>query len=135
MHRLVLLALFSASMLQAQAIVSLGAGQCVWHNGDNPAWADPILDESLWHPFTQWRLDPHQPNVWMRCHASVSALAGTPSPAVQLDFPAAWELYANGVLIGISGDLSSGHYPTYAIRIFPSRRSWPRGRWCWRCAS
>ena len=54
----------------------------------------------------------------MRCHANAAGLGGNVSPAVQLSFPAAWTLYANGVPIGTSGDLSSGYFPTFAIRTF-----------------
>lgn len=118
MRKIVLLAWLLAPALHAQLLTPVDMQNCVWRNGDNAGWADAGLDEDGWQPTAQWQLDPKQPFLWVRCHANAAGLGGNVSPAVQLSFPAAWTLYANGVPIGTSGDLSSGYFPTFAIRTF-----------------
>jgi hypothetical protein len=46
MRRLILISLACAAPLPAQSVVTITPQQCVWHAGDNPAWAAPTLDES-----------------------------------------------------------------------------------------
>ena len=90
--------------LPAQSIQTISPQQCVWRIGDNPAWATPTLDETGWEPYTQWKLNPDQPRIWVRCHADLSALRGTAHPALQVSLPAAYELYGNGQPIGGAGN-------------------------------
>jgi hypothetical protein len=115
-----------SSALHAQVLMPVDPQHCVWHNGDNPAWADAALDENGWQPVAQWHLDPRQPSVWMRCHTEVAGLAAQ-SPAVQLSFPAAWQLYANGVPLATSGSLISGSFPSFALRTIPIPPSMAEG--------
>jgi len=109
--------------LAAQSIQTIPPQQCVWHAGDNPAWVAPNLDESGWQPYTQWKLNPTQPRIWVRCHADLSALRGIAHPALQASVPAAYELYANGQPIGGAGNLRSGNFSLDIIRSFPAPQS------------
>jgi Stage II sporulation protein E (SpoIIE) len=117
-----LVIVLAAPMLRGQAlagIVSISSQQCVWHPGDNPAWAAPNLDESGWQPYTEWKLNPDQPHYWVRCHADLSALRGTAHPAVQVSLAAAYQLYANGEEVGAAGNLRSGNFSMNTIRSYP----------------
>lgn len=109
--------------LPAQSIQTISPQQCVWRIGDNPAWATPTLDETGWEPYTQWKLNPDQPRIWVRCHADLSALRGTAHPALQVSLPAAYELYGNGQPIGGAGNLGGGAFSMDTIRSFPAPRS------------
>jgi len=61
-----------------QAVVELQPQQCVWRIGGDAGWAAPVLDESDWRPFTEWKLKPGVSKIWIRCHADLSPL-GTAS--------------------------------------------------------
>ena len=106
--------------LAAQAIQTISPQQCVWHAGDNLAWAARTIDETAWQPYTQWKVNPDEPRIWVRCHADLSALRGTERLALQASAPAAYELYVNGELIGGAGDLGSGNFSMDTIRSFPT---------------
>jgi hypothetical protein len=109
--------------LSAQTILTISPQQCVWHAGDDPAWAAPNLDETGWQPYANWRLNPAEPRIWIRCHADLSALRGTAHLALQASVPAAYELYGNGQLIGGAGNLRSGNFSMNTIRLFPIPQS------------
>ena len=113
----------SISALPAQSIQTISPQQCLWHAGDNPAWAAPNLDETDWQPYTRWKVNPSQPRIWVRCHADLSALRGTVHPALQVSMPAAYELYGNGQPIGGAGNLHSGHFSMDTIRSYPAPQS------------
>ena len=49
----------------AQSVIAIAPHQCVWHTGDNVAWAAPALDESGWQPYTQWQPNPDQSRLWV----------------------------------------------------------------------
>ncbi|HWG22308.1 MAG TPA: PP2C family protein-serine/threonine phosphatase [Terracidiphilus sp.] len=117
------LLLISASALAAQSFQTVAPSQCLWHAGDNPAWAATNLDESGWQPYTQWKLNPNQPHIWVRCHADLSALRGTAHPALQASVPAAYELYVNSQPIGAAGNLRSGNFSMDTIRSYPAQQS------------
>ncbi|HTX75723.1 MAG TPA: SpoIIE family protein phosphatase [Terracidiphilus sp.] len=102
-----------------QGIVSIAPQQCVWRAGDNPAWAAPNLDENGWQPYTQWKLNPDEPHMWVRCHADLSSLRGAAHPAIQVTLYAAYRLYVNGEQTGGAGNLRSGQFSMDAIRSFP----------------
>ena len=82
----------------------------------------PVWMKTVGSPLRSGNWIRSSPFLWVRCHANAAGLGGNVSPAVQLSFPAAWTLYANGVPIGTSGDLSSGYFPTLLFGPFPSRR-------------
>jgi hypothetical protein len=117
MRRLALLLLLPAG-LAAQSIQTISPQRCVWHVGDNSAWAAPTFDDSAWQPYSQWKLSPNQPRIWVRCHADLSALRRTARPAVQASVPAAYELYGNGELIGSAGNLRNGNFSMDTIRSY-----------------
>ncbi len=120
---LALLPLLLAPVVPAQTILTVSPQQCVWRAGDDPSWAAPNLDESGWQPYTNWRLNPAEPRIWVRCHADLSALRGTAHLALQASVPAAYELYGNGQLIGAAGELRSGNFSMDTIRSFPAPES------------
>ncbi len=109
--------------LSAQTVITVSPQQCVWHAGDDPAWAVPDLDESGWQPYTQWKPNPAEPRIWIRCHADLSLSWGTPHPALQASMPAAYELYGDGRLIGRAGELRSGNFSMDTIRSFAAPQS------------
>lgn len=123
MRRLALLLLLVPSALPAQSILEVSPQQCVWRAGDDPAWAAPTFDDSAWQPYTQWKLNPNHPRIWVRCHADLSALRGTEHLALQASVPAAYELYANAEPIGAAGNLRSGNFSMDTIRSFPAQQS------------
>ena len=118
-----MLALAFPFALPAQSIQTISPQQCVWHAGDNPAWAAPNLDETGWQPYTQWKLNTNQPHIWVRCHVDLNALLGTAHPALQVSAPTAYELYVNGEMIGGAGNLRSGNFSMNTIRSFPVRQA------------
>ena len=94
--------------LAAQSIQTVAPQQCVWHAGDNPAWASPNLDEAAWQPYAEWNLSGNEPRMWVRCHADLSALRGVPNPGAQVAVDAAYELYVNGQRVGGAGNMENG---------------------------
>jgi hypothetical protein len=63
-------------------ILTLSPAQCIWHRGDDPAWASVALDESGWRPLATSKLDPSEPRIWKRCHADSAAFSQTDEPAL-----------------------------------------------------
>jgi len=114
-----LLVLLAPAPLLAQSVISIAPQQCVWHPGDDPAWAAPNLDESGWQPYADWKLDPREPHYWVRCHADLSSLKMTAQPAVQVRLYAAYELYLNGQRLGNAGNLRTGNFSMNSIRSWP----------------
>jgi hypothetical protein len=114
-----LLSLLFPGILAAQSLITIPPQQCVWRTGDNPAWAAPNLDESGWQPYTKWHPDPDQAHMWIRCHADLGALRSDSSPALQVNFYAAYALYLDGNQIGGAGDLRSGYFSLNVIRTYP----------------
>jgi phosphoserine phosphatase RsbU/P len=96
--------------------ITISSQQCVWHAGDNPAWAAPGLDESGWQPYTIWKPSREQPHLWIRCHANLASLLTVPEPAIQIAFPGAYELFVNGQQVGLSGDVGTGVAETDVVR-------------------
>ena len=130
MHRLVPKALVLAAIflpvallapiaLVAQSVTAIPTQQCVWHAGDNPAWAAPSLDDSAWQPSTQWKLQPGDAHMWVRCRADLSTLRDVDDPAIQVSLPATYQVFVNGKMVGSAGDLGSGHFSMDTIRSFP----------------
>ena len=120
MRKLALLVvLFAPLAAFGQGIISIAPQQCVWRAGDNPAWAAPNLNETGWQPFTQWKLNPDEPRIWVRCHADLSSLQTVAHPAVQVSLWAAYQLYLDGALTGSAGNLRSGNFSMNTVRSFP----------------
>jgi hypothetical protein len=120
MHRLALLfALALSPAAFGQPILTVSPQQCVWHAGDDPTWAASNLDESAWQPYTNWKLDPSEPSIWVRCHADLSSLSATDQPALQVTLYAAYQLFVDGRPIGAAGNLQSGTFTMDAVRNWP----------------
>jgi hypothetical protein len=105
----------------ALVLNQLGKGTAVldgpwqFHVGDNPAWAEPGLDDSTgqggWEQLTAdqpWGLQGHESYAgyaWYRRHITISPAEGA-SPDVALMIPAiddVYEIYWNGVPVGHLG--------------------------------
>jgi Stage II sporulation protein E (SpoIIE) len=91
---------------------------CVWHAGDNPAWADPRLDESGWVHYSP-NEQSTQLHVWIRCRADLSALRATDQPGLQVRLYAAYQVFVSGKMIGTAGDLKSGQFNLDLVRNWP----------------
>ncbi|HWG19822.1 MAG TPA: PP2C family protein-serine/threonine phosphatase [Terracidiphilus sp.] len=117
MRGLALLLLLVPAALPAQSILEVSPQQCVWHAGDNPAWAEPTLDDAAWQPYTQFHGDIAR--MWVRCHANLDSLRGISDPAVQIRVDSAYELFINGRKLGGSGNLASGFDNLNTIRLYP----------------
>jgi hypothetical protein len=117
--RFLSLLLVLAPALHAQSVVAIPPQQCIWHAGDNPAWAAPQLDESAWLPRSDWNSRSPEPHLWIRCHADLSSLQKTGSPALQVTLYGAYELYVDGRRIGSAGNLKNGVFPMNIIRAWP----------------
>jgi hypothetical protein len=114
-----LLLLLLTSAVRAQSMLAISPRQCVWRSGDDPVWATPDLDESAWQPYTDWRLNPNQPRLWVRCHLGPIAATEFDRPSVQIRLSAAYQLFMNGTPIGHNGDLRRGFFSMDFIQVFP----------------
>jgi len=113
----------AAATVAAQSVVTIEPQQCVWHVGDNSAWAATTLDESGWQPYSAWRFDANAPRIWVRCHTNLAALRSLSHPALQVHLHAASQVFVNGGLVGASGNLSSGQFSLadfYTVQLAPS---------------
>ncbi len=115
---LLLLLPLAPAALPAQSVISIANEQCVWHEGDDPGWAVPNLDESGWKPYSTIKLDPDEPRFWVRCHLD-PGLQNLDHPAVQVRMFSAYEVFVNGVSIARNGNLTSGHVHMNLVRVFP----------------
>jgi sigma-B regulation protein RsbU (phosphoserine phosphatase) len=124
MYRLLLVALTLESLLapmqwlNAQSHSLVSPEHCVWHAGNNPQWADPNLDQTLWKPYTTWKLSPDQPELWVRCHAAAAMLENMRHPALQVSAYAGYQIFLNGKQIGASGNMRTGQYSQDATQTF-----------------
>jgi len=107
----------------AQSVTTIAPQQCVWHGGDDPAWAAADLNEQGWQPYSGQELAPDAPRrYWLRCHADLSSLIAAPRPGIQVSAYAAIQVFVNGNPIGTSGDMRSGGFSMDFIRSFPIPR-------------
>jgi phosphoserine phosphatase RsbU/P len=113
-----LLLLLLPHALRAQSFVDIPLRQCVWHAGDNSAWAAPAFDDRGWQTYTSFRTQADLPRLWIRCHVDLSALRAERHPAIQIA-GLAYELYLDGRRIGVSGDVRTGNFSETLIRSFP----------------
>ncbi len=119
LHAPLLLLMLVPASLAAQSIISVPSQQCVWHAGDNPAWAAANLDESDWQPYSAWTPNSGQPHLWVRCHTDLSSLHSVAQPALQVTLYSAYQLYLNGALLASAGNLGNGNTSLNAIRSWP----------------
>jgi hypothetical protein len=120
MRKLISLLLLTLSLPAfAQSVLTIDTQKCVWRAGDNPAWAASTLDETGWQPYSQWKLNPDQFRIWVRCHLDATPLSTLPQPAIQVSLWAAYELYVDGALTGSAGNIGSGNFSMNTVRSFP----------------
>ena len=121
LRRAVLLSCMAVPLAAATqtAIIAVPPSQCVWHAGDDLRWAAPYLDESGWLPYTAWKLDSHQPRIWIRCRADLFPLTGAVHPAIQIRHGRAFQAFLNGDPIGAEGSIASGWYTQNAAPTLP----------------
>jgi hypothetical protein len=115
----ILCALCHPYAISAQSVLTINTQQCLWHSGDNPASAAATLNESSWRPYSEWRSDPGQPHLWVRCHIDMKPIEFVAQPAIQIDLFSAYQVYLNGSLLAGAGNLQSGIFSLSAIREYP----------------
>ncbi len=117
MRKLSLLLLLLPSSLAAQSVITVAPSQCVWQAGNDPAMADPGLDDS------KWVYSDSAPkgfaHLWMRCRVQLGSLRGLEQPAIQVRANAAYDLFVDGSRIGAAGNLASGQLSENLTRSFP----------------
>lgn len=116
MRKALLFLLVAAPPLAAQSLITISPQQCVWRAGDDPAWAAPLLDETGWQTYSAWKINPSEPRIWVRCHVDLSSLRSAERPALQVTLYAAYQIFADGRLMGTTGNLQSGAFNMDAIR-------------------
>ena len=102
-----------------QRLVNIAPEDCVWRAGDDLHWAAPGLEESGWKPYRLWKLNSHEPRIWIRCHVDVAAIRQAAHPAVQSSLRAAYQLFVDGRSTGAFGDMRSGDFTGDYVRTFP----------------
>jgi serine phosphatase RsbU (regulator of sigma subunit) len=123
MRKLILISLVCAAPLAAQSVVTIAPQQCVWHAGDNSAWAATALDESGWQPYSAWKIDVHTPRIWVRCHTDLRLLRPLNQPALQVHLHGASQVFVNGAPAGSSGDIASAQFSMgdfYTVPLAPA---------------
>lgn len=125
----VLLLILAATGLDAEPAVKLDIApeQCGWHSGRTAPWAEAIA-ASDWRPYADWKLNPHEPYVWVRCTFDPAPLSALEHPAAQAHIAAAYEARLDGVLIGRNGNMASGTFTLDFIRTWPIPPSMLRTR-------
>jgi hypothetical protein len=114
-----LLLLSLARVAAAQSVLTLTPQDCVYRQGDDLAWASPMLDDSSWQPYSHWHADLSHPRLWIRCHANLSGLLSVSQPALQVRLYGPYELYLDGKRFAGSGNLATGGFSLNAIRSYP----------------
>jgi hypothetical protein len=100
-------------------------GPWQFHTGDDPAWAQPAVDDATglngWEELSAdqtWGVQRHPAYVgfaWYRRHVRLAAAPGIPPDFALLieHIDDAYEIYWNGVLVGRNGELPP--HPSYQI--------------------
>ena len=102
-----------------QQLIEIQPSQCVYHAGDNLAWAAPELDDATWERVSNSKVDPSQWRIWIRCHLHSEAIAAMAHPAAMVELPRAYEVFADGKQIGSFGDLLTARFRLDKEQIFP----------------
>ena len=114
---LAILLLLAPLRAHTQSLVTIVPNECVWHAGDNPAWADPSFNDSAW-PSLDRTPPPHE-SLWIRCHADLSALRGLSHPAIMVTAAAAQQVFIGGHVIGALGNLRTGFFSGTTANPWP----------------
>jgi hypothetical protein len=121
MRKAVFLLLFFPLSLAAQTALSISPSHCVWKEGDDPRWASPSLDDSDWKPVSKWtRIATPRPFFWLRCSFDPGKLAPAVEPELQVSGDLAWQVFADGQMIGESGNLSTGYHTAGLAIDYPA---------------
>ncbi len=115
MRKAVFLLIFFPLSLAAQTALSIAPKQCVWKKGEDPdgnmGWAAPSLDDSDWTPVSKWtRIATPTPFFWLRCSFEPGQLAPAVEPQLQVSGDLAWQVFADGRMIGESGNPVTGNH-------------------------
>ena len=107
---LIFLYFFLSIPLLAQNQLTVTPTNCLYKEGDDPAWARPEFDDHDWST-TRPDLDrlAARPYLWTRCRVDLWPLARTGPVYVQVQAMAAWQMYIDGEPAGSFGDIASGH--------------------------
>ncbi len=121
MRKAILFLLFLPWALSAQTALSVEPQYCVWHQGDDMRWAAPSLDESDWKPVSAWTgLATPTPFFWLRCSFDPGQLAPAVEPEIQVSGDLSWQVFADGRVIGESGNLITGVHTTGLAIDYPA---------------
>jgi phosphoserine phosphatase RsbU/P len=105
----------------AQSSLTVTPSSCVYRMGDDPAWAQPGLDESGWVSSlpSPTKTLPDGPYHWNRCRLDLRPLARTGPVYLRIEEFAAWEAYVDGEKVASFGNLETGHYSMNLVQRFP----------------
>ena len=129
MRKALLLLLFLPSSIAAQSALSIPPQQCVWKLGDDIRWASPNLDESGWKPVSQWSgIATPAPFFWLRCRFQPAQLTPSVTPQLHVSGDLAWQVFADGRLIGTSGNVTTGAHTVGLDVNYPAPEFSRRGQ-------
>jgi hypothetical protein len=112
--------LFAAPLAAScQSFISIPLSACLYHVGDDPAWASPSLDDHAWLPYNSWRAPGPHIRLWVRCHADLHFQQPIANPVIQVWLASAYELHLDGQPIAQFGNIRSGNFSLNAIRSYP----------------
>jgi hypothetical protein len=121
--------------VSAQTALTVAPQHCVWRQGDDPdgklGWAaanfdeprpdEPRIDQSAWQPVASWSgLATPTPRFWLRCQFQPNDLAPIIQPVLQVSGDLAYEAFADGLLLGGSGNVLNGEHTVGVVRQYSS---------------
>ncbi len=124
-------ALLAAMSLAAQTPEAVEATGCVFHEGDDPRWAQPDFDDRDWsrtppdvqaeqYTIAGGSMAAHTSvYLWQRCRLNLTPLAAAKPLFVILRTPLAWRLYLNGQARGTWGDPDTGRIRSDVVQGVP----------------
>ncbi len=92
--------------------------QCQWRAGATPPWVEANSGSADWKPYADWKMNPHEPYVWMHCSIQTSVLSGLEHPAIQVSLPAAYEIRLDNDLIARNGNMTTGGFTLDTVRTW-----------------
>ncbi|MGD0912519.1 MAG: hypothetical protein ABR928_11515, partial [Terracidiphilus sp.] len=121
MRKAIFLLLFFPISLAAQTALSIAPKHCVWKEGDDQRWAAPSLDESDWKPVSEYHgTATPKPFFWLRCSFEPALLAPAVEPELQVSGDLAWQVFAEGRMIGESGNIATGDHTVGLAIDYPA---------------
>jgi sigma-B regulation protein RsbU (phosphoserine phosphatase) len=94
------------------------AKNCVYREGDDPAWARTDYDDSTWQrtPPDAFRTTTHSAYRWTRCRIEMPRLSAPGPLYLQINFASAWIAWVNGRRVGAFGDPKTGQFTVDTMR-------------------